>query len=482
MNDVLWLDATSQAELVASGKISPRELAEAAIARIGAVDDELNAVIHQRFDKALAEIDAGLPTGPFFGVPFLVKDLFADTAGDPAHNGNQALRDIAWTATSDSWLTARFRRAGFAFLGRTNTPEFGLVPVTEPHAYGPTRNPFDTTRSPGGSSGGSAAAVAAGMVAVAHASDGGGSIRIPSSMCNLVGLKPSRGRSTLGPGGDESGPAVQHVVTRSVRDTAAVLDVAHGPGPGDMTVAPPPLRSYVEELSVRPTGLRIGMMAFNPAGKLHPDCEMAVRSAGNLLDSLGHDVSEDSPSINPDSAPRSAMRAVSTRLHLLRLGQVLGREVTPDDVEPLTWATASAADGLHAVDHAQAIGASARFTRQIAAFWNTHDLLLTPTLGEPPPLVGELEPPADNPFAIRARTASLIAFMGHFNVTGQPAISVPLHVNEAGLPIGVQLVAAYGREDLLIQVAAQLEEAAPWAARRPGAVDSPPASTPSSRR
>ncbi len=466
---MLWLDATGQAELVAAGQISPRELAEAAIARIDAIDGAVNAVIHRRFEKALDEIHAGLPAGPFSGVPFLVKDLFADTAGDPAHNGNRALRDIGWTARNDTWLMARLRRAGFAFLGRTNTPEFGLVPVTEPHAYGPTRNPYDPTRSPGGSSGGSAAAVAAGMVAVAHASDGGGSIRIPSSMCGLVGLKPSRGRITLGPDRDESGLSVQHVVTRSVRDTAAVLDIVQGPGPGDMVVAPPPLRPYVDELSIRPPRLRIGMLTFNPAGALHPDCELAVRSAGRLLDTLGHDLSEDLPTIDPASGQRFMARwAVNTRLHLLWLGEILGRPVTPDDVEPLTWAMASAADDLGAADYAQAIQASARFTRQLAQFWESHDLLLTPTLGEPPPRIGELEPPADNPFGTQTRTASLVPFTTHFNVTGQPAISLPLYVNAAGLPIGVQLVAAYGREDLLIQVSAQLEEAAPWANRHPG--------------
>ncbi len=464
----MWLDATGQAELVASGQVSPRELAEAAIARIEAVDGNINAVIHRRFDRALAEIDGGLPDGPFAGVPFLVKDLFADTAGDPAHNGNRALRDIAWTAKEDSWLNARFRRAGFAFLGRTNTPEFGLVPVTEPAAYGATRNPFDLTRSAGGSSGGSAAAVAAGMVAVAHASDGGGSIRIPSSMCGLVGLKPSRGRSTFGPHGDESGLSVQHVVTRSVRDTAALLDVAQGPGPGDTAIAPPPLRPYVEELPVRPTGLRVGVLARNPAGTLHPDCEVAVKEAARLLESVGHAVSDDVPAIDRDSGRRFMVRwAVNARLQLVGLGRTLGRDVTADDVEPLTWAMAAAADDVRAVDYALAAQASVAFGRQLATFWETHELLLTPTLGEPPPLVGELDPPADKPFATQSRTASLVPFTTHFNVTGQPAISLPLHLNGSGLPIGVQLVAAYGREDLLIQVAAQLEEAAPWSGRHP---------------
>jgi len=468
MDDVLWLDATAQADLVRSGQISPHELAGAAIARIESVDGELNAVIHRRFELALAEIRAGLPEGPFTGVPFLIKDLFADSAGDPAHNGNRALRDAGWLAKADSWLIARYRRAGFSFLGRTNTPEFGLVPVTEPHAYGPTRNPYDTSRTPGGSSGGSAAAVAAGMVAVAHASDGGGSIRIPSSMCGLVGLKPSRGRSTLGPDGDESGLSVQHVVARSVRDTAALLDVGHGPGTGDMVTAPAPRRRYVEELSGCPAELRIGLLAHNPAGLLHPACEAAVRVAAGLLESLGHRVAEEYPTIDPESGRRFMARwAVNTRLRVLGLGAQLGREAGPDDVEPLTWAMAEVAAGMSAVDLGQATAAGARFTRQLSAWWEDHDLLLTPTLGEPPPFVGELEPPAGDPFATQSHTFSLVPFTTHFNVSGQPAISLPLHVNDAGLPIGIQLVAAYGREDLLIQVGAQLEQAAPWSHRRP---------------
>ena len=468
MDDVLWMDATAQAALVRSGQISPAELAAAALSRIEAVDGAINAVIHRRFDTALAEIEKGLPDGPFHGVPFLIKDLFADSAGDPAHNGNRALRDAGWRAQKDSWLIARYRKAGFSFLGRTNTPELGLVPVTEPHAYGATRNPYDMARSPGGSSGGSAAAVAAGMVAVAHASDGGGSIRIPSSMCGLVGLKPSRGRSTLGPDRDESGLSVQHVVARSVRDTAALLDVGSGPARGDMVIAPPPARPYTDELSVRPRGLRIGMLAENPGGALHADCEAAVRSAAQLLENLGHHVAEEYPSIDPESGRRFIARwAVNTRLSVLGIGAMLGREVRPDDVEPLTWAMASVAEQMHAVDYAQAIAASAAFTRRLSRFWEDHDLLLTPTLGEPPPLIGELEPPADDPFATQAHTASLVPFTTHFNVSGQPAISLPLHVNGSGLPIGIQLVAAYGREDLLIQIAAQLEEAAPWSDRRP---------------
>ncbi|MGO9558803.1 MAG: amidase [Acidimicrobiales bacterium] len=470
MEDLMWLDASAQAELVRTKEVSARELAQAAIARIEAADGEINAVIHRRFDEALAEIGSGAGGGRFEGVPFLVKDLFADTKGDPSHYGNQAMRDAGHLATSDSWLCGRYRSAGFTLLGRTNTPELGLVPVTEPHAYGPSRNPWDPTRSPGGSSGGSAAAVAAGMVAVAHGSDGGGSIRIPASMCGLVGLKPSRGRITAGPDRDESGLSVQHVLTRSVRDCAAILDVTAGPGYGDMIIAPPPSRPYVEELSERPKGLRIGLLAHTPNGTLHPHCEAAVRAAALLLEGLGHSVAEEHPAVldDPDNGRRFIARwAVNTRLSVLGLGAMLGRELGPEDVEPLTWAMAMAATSIGAVDYAQAVAASARFTRGLALFWQDHDLLLTPTLGEPPPLVGELEPPADDPFATQAHTASLVPFTTHFNVSGQPAISLPLQVSPDALPIGVQLVAGYGREDLLIRVAAQLEEAAPWADRRP---------------
>ncbi len=468
MDDVLWLDATAQAELVARGEVGPRELAEAAIDRIEEVDGTINAVIHRRFERALEDVDAGLPAGAFRGVPLLIKDLFADSAGDPAHHGNRALRDAGWTAPADSWLVARLRRAGFTFLGRTNTPEFGITPFTEPTTYGPTRNPYDLTRTPGGSSGGSAAAVAAGMVAIAHASDGGGSIRIPASMCGLVGLKPSRGRTTLGPDRDESGLSVQHVVTRTVRDSAALLDLLQGPGPGDMVVAPPPRRPYGEEVGA-PTGrLRVGVLATSPTGALHPECAAAALEAAHLLEGLGHDVSDDHPVIDPDAARWFLARwAVNARMSILAIGQQLGREITADDVEPMTWAIAGAGARLSGVDYAAALATSAAFTRSMARFWEDHDLLVTPTLGDLPPRIGELVPPADDPFATQDRIAQLVPFTTHFNVTGQPAISLPLDVSPEGLPVGVQLVAAYGREDLLIRVASQLEAAAPWSSRRP---------------
>src|SRR4051794_31322230 len=305
-DDLTWMDATAQAELVRTGQASPAELVEAAIDRIERVDGSINAVIHRRFEQALDEAKGDLPDGPFRGVPFVVKDLFAPTKGDPMHNGMRALRDAGYVAPADNVLTSRYRAAGFVFVGRTNTPELGLVPTTEPLAHGATSNPWSVTHTPGGSSGGSAAAVAAGLVPAAHASDGGGSIRIPASMCGLVGLKVSRGRISLGPDRDETSLSVNHVVTRSVRDCAAILDATHGPGAGDLVVAPPPLRPYVDEVGAPPGSLRVGLLARNPGGELHPDCEQAVRRAAALLESLGHKVEERYPPVLDTAADLGA--------------------------------------------------------------------------------------------------------------------------------------------------------------------------------
>jgi amidase len=471
-DDVAWLDATAQAELVRSGEVSPVEMVEAAITRTEKLNPEINAVIHERFEKARAEAASDLPDGPFRGVPFMVKDLAAPSAGDPQHNGMRVLRDFGYVAPADNYLVARYRRAGFVSIGRTNTPELGLVPTTEPVSHGATHNPWDTRCTPGGSSGGSAAAVAAGMVSIAHASDGGGSIRIPSSMCGLVGLKVSRGRITMGPDRDESQLGIANVVARSVRDVAGALDVTHGPAPGDMVVAPPPLRPYLEEVGADPGNLRIGLMAFNPAGELHPDCGTAVRRAAGLLESLGHHVDESHPAPLDDASETGARFiarwSTGAKLNLELTGRLVGRELTADDVEPATWLMAEMANGLAAVDLARALAASATFTREMGAWWGDgFDLLLTPTLGGPPPRLGELATDPADPFPSMAKVGELVPYTTHFNVTGQPAVSLPLHWNDDGLPIGVQLVAAYGREDVLIRVAAQLEAAAPWAARRP---------------
>ncbi len=308
-DDTRWLDATAQAQLIATREATSTELVDASIERIERLDGEINAVVMRWFDRARAQAEAfdELPlhsqqrTTVFAGVPFLIKDLGIHAAGMPLTSGNRAALAAQPLSTHDSNLMARFRDAGLITLGRTNTPEFGSLPVTEPLAYGPTRNPWDLEHTPGGSSGGAAAAVAAGMVPIAHASDGGGSIRIPASCSGLVGLKPTQGRSSMGPERDESGLSTQLCVSRSVRDTARILDAVHGPGVGDTVIAPPPSRPYVEELGVDPGRLRIGLLDTHPTGgALHTDCVEAVRSAATLLEGLGHDVTLDHPPVLED--------------------------------------------------------------------------------------------------------------------------------------------------------------------------------------
>lgn len=472
-----FLDATAQAQLVRDGSASPAELVEEAISRIEKLNPELNAVIRTRFEEARAQASdaARLPNGPFRGVPIVLKDLICYGAGEQVHEGMQLLKVLEYTASTDQELRRRFRDAGFVVLGRTNTPELGILPTTEPVAYGPTRNPWDTTRSTGGSSGGSAAAVASGMVPVAHANDGGGSIRIPASECGLVGLKPSRARVSLAPEwGDVMGGLVcELAVTRSVRDTASILDAVSGPVPGDPYAAPPPTRPYVSEVGADPGRLRIGVQTSAPGGmvKTHPDCVSAAMSAAHLLEELGHDV--DVAHLDALDDPAFVEKFVlvwasGTAFDLDHYWpQKLGRAITKDDVEPLTWALAELARGYSASDFLAARDWLQQVTRRVAQWFLDFDLLLTPTIAEPPPRLGEFDSPPENPLHGLFRAAALVPFTPPFNVTGQPAISLPLRWNEEGLPIGVQLVAPYGREDLLIQVASSLEQAAPWAGRRP---------------
>ncbi len=483
-DETRWLDATAQAALIADREARSTELVEAAIGRIETLDGEINAVIMRWFDRARAQAAAfdEMPDNspfralPFAGVPFLVKDYNTHVAGLPLTNGNRAMRDAQPLSGHDSNLVTKFREAGLIALGRTNSPELASVPVTEPVAYGPTRNPWDLDRTPGGSSGGAAAAVAAGMVPVAHASDGGGSIRIPASCTGLVGLKPSQGRSSMGPERDESGLSTQLCVSRTVRDTARMLDAVQGPSIGDTVVAPPPARPYVDELGADPGQLRIGLLDTHPTdGFLHDDCVTAVRGAAALLESLGHDVSLGHPAVLEDAAfgrRFGAMWATMAAVGIATLGSSVGRELTEDDVEPLNWAQAQAAARLTAADYAQALAAVVQYRRTMHAWWEVDgwDLLLTPTLAEPPLRIGELYEADDDrhPLAASARAGRFVSFTPPFNATGQPAISLPLHWNADGLPIGVQLVAAYGREDVLIRVASQIESAVPWADRRPG--------------
>ncbi len=474
-DDLAFLDATHQAELVRRGDVTSLELVERAITRIERLNPEINAVIIPLYEKARAHARSGaIPDGPFRGVPFLLKDFFCYTAGDPHHMGTRLLRDLGFVAPHDTYLAAKFRAAGLVVVGRTNTPELGTLPTTEPDAYGPTRNPWDPGRSTGGSSGGSAAAVASGMVPAAHANDGGGSIRIPASECGLVGLKPSRGRTSFGPdlGDPLAGLAVEGVLTRSVRDTAALLDAIAGAMPGDPYPAPPPVGPYTREVGAPPGRLRIGLLTRPPgaAFTVHPDCRTAADGAARLLASLGHTVEESHPPAL-DEAETGQRFTEMFATHNARtqdvLGELTGRPLGATDVDPINWALAQMGRAMSAPQYLAAVDWLHAWTRRVAAWWvDGFDLLVSPTLPDPPPPLGTFDPRPD-PIAAGLRASQFAAFTSPFNLTGQPAISLPLHWSSTGLPIGVQLVAAYGREDVLVRVAAQLEQAQPWADRRP---------------
>jgi amidase len=471
-DDLAALDATAQAELVRKGEASPPELVDAAIARIEALNPQLNAVISERFEAARAEATAGAREGPFRGVPFLLKDLACTMAGEPSLDGMLAAKQARYVAKEDSHLVRRFRDAGFVVLGRTNTPELGLTATTEPVSFGPSHNPWDTNRTPGGSSGGSAAAVAAGLVPVAHASDGGGSIRIPSSCCGLVGLKTSRGRVSIGPALGELNRflSVQFAVTRSVRDCAALLDACAGEEPGDPVVAPPPLRPYADEVGAPVETLRVGILTNRPGTDepAHSDCVAAAQAAARTMEGLGHHVEVAAPNF-ADPARFETFLAIwctNAAFALDRWSALLGRELTADDVEQYTWLLAERGRGISAVAFMNALNEMQRVSRDIAQWWEEFDVLVTPTLLEPPPALGVLAD-SNDPMKGYARTGLFASFTPFANQTGQPAISLPLHQNDDGIPIGVQFVAKYAREDLLLRIAAQLEDAMPWRGRRP---------------
>lgn len=474
-DDTRWLDATDQAELVRSKKVSARELTEAAIDRITTTNPPLNAVNYQWFDhgRQLADaVDRDKPSTAFAGVPFLLKDLHTFYAGFPISNGNKAMKAANYTPNFSTTLVERFAAQNLVFLGRTTSPEWGSVPVTEPEAWGISRNPWNLDHTCGGSSGGSAAAVAAGMVPVAHASDGGGSIRVPASCCGLVGLKVSQGRITVGPTRLETNLGVELCVSRSVRDTAAMLDAVHGPGVGDLVIAPSPARPYVQELDA-PTGrLRIGFATTKFTGEpIHPECVAAVEKTARLLESLGHHVEPAFPGAlnDPRAAARfSALWATNMAASRDGLASLLDRDITTDDVELMNWSMAEYASKLSALDYALATNAAGAFRRNVARWWHDGwDLLLTPTLSGPPLPVGTSRNNPADPGETGRIAVDWIPFTSQFNTTGQPAISLPMHWSADGLPIGVQLVAAYAREDVLIRVSSQLEQAAPWAQLRP---------------
>jgi amidase len=463
------LDATATAALVRSGGVTPRELVEDAIERIEALDGELNAVVHRRFERALDEASGPLPDGPFRGVPTLLKDLGNPMAGEPDHQGNELLRRLGATASSDGELTASMRRAGFVVLGRTNVPEFGLVCTTEPRAYGATHNPWRTDRSPGGSSGGAAAAVASAMVPIAQGTDGGGSIRMPSSHCGLFGLKPTRGRISPGAEGDgQERHATGGFLTTSVRDSAIALDIACGPRPGDAFVVPVPPRPFAEVLADPPPTLRIGLLDVGDVNGYPVDDEVrgCVRDAAALLERLGHHVETSHPAamLEPDYLEHwFGLLSPSVSALFDHLERAAGRPLERDEAEEMAWWWRDAGLRATATEHAHHQQWRDDFTRRMASWWASgFDVLLSPVLPHAATPLGCF----DGPEGLR-RSVDVLCFTPQFNTAGQPAASVPLGSTADGLPVGVQLGAAHGREDLLLRLAAQLEEAAPWHARRP---------------
>ena len=470
-HDTKWLDATAQAELVARGAASPSELVDAAIEQIEALNPSLNAVVTELFDLARDTARGPLPDGPFRGVPLLLKDFLAEMRGTRFAEGTTFAGDHV--SAADTELVARYRRAGFVVCGKTNTPELGILPTTEPRRFGPSRNPWDTTRSTGGSSGGSAAAVAAGMVPAAHGNDGGGSIRIPASCCGLFGLKPTRGRNSLAPGfGDQmAGLVAEHVLTRTVRDSAGILDATHGAMPGDPYAAPAPRgASFLAASAADPAALRIGLLLDSPAGAgVDPDCVAAATAAAALCEQLGHHVEPVALDVDPDAFTEHFVNlwAAGNAWALGWWERTLGRAAGADDVEPLTWALVEVGRALRADQLLASIEALQVITRTVAALFDGVDVLVTPTLAEPPAPLGTFDAPEEAPILGLLRAASYTPFTPLFNVTGQPAASLPLHVSDDGLPIGVQAVTRFGDEETLLSLAGQLERAAPWADRHP---------------
>lgn len=460
------MDGVAMRDLVRQGDVSALELVTTAIGRIEAQNASLNAVAIRLFEFGLASAaDPALPHGPFTGVPFLLKDAGACYGGLPQYLGSGLLRSIGWTAPADTVLGSRFRDSGFVVVGKTNLPEFGVQATTEPLAFGPTANPWDLTRSAGGSSGGAAAAVAAGLVPIAHASDIGGSIRMPASWCGVVGLKPSRGRTSTAPIVDPN--MVEHVITRTVRDTAEVLEAIAGPGPGDPYTLAQSERGFLDALEGNPAPLRIGLLTSVDANfvTVAAECVQAAEETGRLLESLGHTVELAGPRHLFDDAfveHTFVSTAYEFKRMLDNLAAAVGRPLAPHDVEPFSWALAEAGATISDETYSASQTWERAYTSQVTSWWNDFDLLLAPAVTEPPPLLGELVPPPTDPLAILGRYRQIWAFAAPFNVTGQPAISLPAGESADGLPVGIQLVASLGREDLLIEVAAQLAGAAPF--------------------
>ena len=464
------LDATALASLVARGEVRAAELLDLAMDRAAEVEPWLNAITVDDQKAARRLLDAGVPAGCFAGVPLLLKDLYAFKKGTALTNGSALIQGLV--APHDSTLVSRLEATGVVIFGKTSSPELGLNVTTEPRLHGPTRNPWNPAHSVGGSSGGSAAAVAAGIVPMAHATDGGGSIRIPASCCGLVGLKPSRARNPTGPelGEAWNGLACGHVVSRTLRDTARMLDALHGPEAGDIYACPPPSAPFAQALDREPPPMRIALITRTLRGEaIHPDCVAAVEAAGRMLQSLGHEVEEAMPEIDGERLADAMLDIVFTNVanDLALWSRAMRREIGEDTLERCTLAMGERGRQVDGMRFLRALQTIQRAARAMGRFHQRHDLLLMPTLGLPPPELGWLDQNMDDLDTYLERQAETIPFTPLANMTGAPAISLPLHWNAHGLPVGVMLQAPLGTEERLLSLAARLEEAVPWRDRRP---------------
>ncbi len=467
------LDGVALASLVSRGEITAAELADTARTAIDEVNPRLNAVIGRLEAVAEEALARGPRKAPFSGVPFLVKDIGMHYANVPHEMGSRLAEGLVFP--HDTELAVRFKRAGLVTLGRTNTPEFGCNASTEPVSKGPTRNPWNPAHSTGGSSGGSAAAVAAGVVPFAHANDGGGSIRIPASCCGLVGLKPSRARMPSGPDSDDLifGLGAELVVSRTVRDTAAALDATHGPDVGARLMLPAPPTPYLDLISRPPTRLRVAFALTSPAGAvpMHPECRAGVERTAKLLGDLGHVVEEASPRFDHHAACLNFLDLAAAYFGtgITAIQQLTGRIPSRENLEATTLAVYEYGRQLTAFQLGGAFARINELSRLMGAFFTTYDLWLTPTMAIPPVRLGVMDATAEmGAVEWINHILGMAPFTAPFNATGQPAISVPLHHSADGLPIGMHFVGRLGDEATLLQVARQLEEAAPWSGRRPG--------------
>ncbi len=483
-------DGVGLAELIRKGEVTSAELVEEAISRIEALNPQLNAVVHKMYDVGRAASKGDIPDGPFKGVPFLLKNLLAAYAGAPLSHGSRFFKD--YVPDHDSEIVKRYKAAGLITLGKTNAPEFGITPFTEPELYGPTNNPWDLTRTTGGSSGGAGAAVASRIVPMAHGGDGGGSIRIPASCCGIFGLKPTRGRN---PGSLDfeiwQGVVCEHVLTRTVRDSAAMLDATAGTTVGALYHLAPHERPFLDEVGKPPGKLRIAYSSYPLMGnEVHADCEKGLAAAVSLCESLGHEMIEDYPKIDGFSLAKAFLTMLCAEIRAdIEEGEVLlSRRATSKDYEAGTWALALMGKKIAGSDLILALRHLERVARQVGHFFTQYDMYMTPTLSTLPVKTGELQLQGFEAVAVGILGSlnagglletfkmldsaakgvyDFIPYTPVFNVTGHPAMSVPLHWNDDDLPVGIHVVGQYGGEGAMFRLASQLEEAQPWADRVP---------------